>query len=59
MSYNIIQFRLNKAVDLIRESENFRYVACRRINMVSLALKQRINTFRTTRNKDNAPFKPL
>lgn len=59
MSYNIIQFRLNKVVDLIRESENFRYVACRRISMLSLALKQRINTFRTKQSKDNAPFKPL
>lgn len=52
MSYNIIHFRLNKAVDLIRESENFRYVACRRRNRLSLALKQRIDTFITKQNKD-------
>lgn len=52
MSYNIIHFRSNKAVDLTLVSENFRYVACRRRNRLSLALKQRIDTFRTKQNKD-------
>lgn len=52
ISYNIIHFRSNKAVDLTLVSENFRYVACRRRNRLSLALKQRIDTFRTKQNKD-------
>lgn len=35
-SYNIIHFRSNKAVDLVLVSERCRYVACRRICMLSL-----------------------